>query len=115
MYELINDITPKVIEEFTYSIILFVNCAIIYYILNKSIIKDKWFKSLKAGDLIQVKIFSQDCECFAQAKVLIPVDRYGYVTAKVIKDSISCDECDSVTYYCWKDIISFKKRFTKPI
>ena len=61
--------------------------------------------------MILVEIFSEDCECFVEAEVIESVNSDGYITAKVVKDNYSCDQCDT----CWKDITTFKKGLTRQI
>ena len=76
----------------------------------------KWFNSLKEGDHILVRIYSNYCECAREAVVTKPTDG-KYITAEILPDVITtCEECalvnslsDKKTPTCWYNVTMFKK------
>lgn len=70
----------------TVLIVVLILCFLyIFKWVHEADIHYKWFYSLKPGDMIQVQICSDDCECYVEAMVT------SEANAKYIKAEISTD------------------------
>ena len=99
-------------------IILYVILAIGFLIIAKIAYDQdkqfKWFHSLKEGDRILVRIYSEYCECAREATVV--GEPHGkYLEAKIDDDAmIKCKECAEINsknnkgqLTCWNQITHF--------
>jgi hypothetical protein len=69
----------------------------------------QWFRSLKPGDMIQVEIFSDNCECYTEAMVISePVNKY--VEAQLSTDvKNECKRCRKANSSCHYEVTLFHR------
>jgi len=91
-----------------------------FYVLIRHVMEDqkhyKWFYSLKPGDRILVRIYSQFCDCPIEA-VVVDSAHNKYITAQIDNDTVNkCKQCAEAngtdqkgSNTCYYEVTMFKR------
>ena len=99
---------------------LLILCAVVFFFACRIVYKSdkhyRWFKTLKPGDRVLVRIYSINCNC--EAKATITSEANGkYINALIdSKDYKHCETCahlngdgNNGVNTCWYNITKFNK------
>lgn len=74
-----------------------------------------WFNSLKPGDMIQIEIFSNNCDCFVEAMIVSePVGKY--IEAEISTDmKKQCEHCKKSNENCLYNVNIFHRNLVNKL